>query len=176
MKTINKTTIIIFLLLAGIIAWQVYQHFNRHKTGYVVISEVYNGFELKKDMEKEYLATKNARQKILDSLELEIKLIQTKVSGKAVIKAADTIGYGDLVNEYILKEKTFEEDNTALSQKYDEQIITQLNQYVKNYGEAYHYTYIFGTGGNGTLMFADENENLTEDVIKYINEKYNGEK
>jgi outer membrane protein len=176
MKAINKTSIIIFILLAGIIAWQLYQYFTRYKTGYVVISEVYSGFEMKKEMEKEYLATKNARDKILDSLELKIKLIQSKVEGKTIIKETDTAGYQDLITEYVLKDKTFDEDNTALSEKYDEQIITQLNQYVKDYGEAYHYTYIFGTGGNGTLMFADENENITEDVTKYINEKYNGEK
>jgi outer membrane protein len=176
MKTITKTTIIIFILLAGIIAWQTYEHFTRHKTGYVVVSEVYSGFELKKEMEKKYLATSNARQKILDSLILEIKLMEKKVDGKPKVKSSDTLGYHDKIEEYLLKKQTYDEDNTALTQKYDEQIITQLNQYIKDYGEAYNYTYIFGTGGNGTLMYADEGENITKDVIEYINKKYNGEK
>ena len=176
MKTFNKTTIIIFILLAGIITIIMYKHFTRHKTGYIVISEVYNGFELKKEMEKKFMVTKNARKKILDSLVFEIKLIEKKNQGKPKLISSDTMVYHDKVEEYLLKKQSFDEDNNALSQKYDEQIITQLNQYVKDYGIAKNYTYIFGTGGNGTLMYADEGENISKEVIDYINKKYNGEK
>jgi len=175
MKKISTINLIILLLIIGIVGWNVYQYFVKPKTGYVVLSEVYNGFELKKEMEKKYLVTKNAREKILDSLKLEIKLIQNKIVGAGKIKSADTVGYQDLVNDYLLKKQTYDEDNTTLSQKYDEQIVTQLNQYVKDFGEVYRYSYIFGTGGNGTLMYAKESENITTDVIEYINKKYNGE-
>jgi outer membrane protein len=139
-----------------------------------VVSEVYNGFDMKKEMEKKYQDTSIARKKILDSLELEIKVIQNKISEKTLIKAADTMGYNELLDEYLLKKKFFDEDNTALSKKYDEEIITKLNLYVNDFGELYHYNYIFGTGGNGSLMFADQNENLTNKLIDFINMKYKG--
>jgi outer membrane protein len=176
MKNFSRINFIILLLITVIVGWNIYQYFAKPKTGYVVISEVYNNFDFKKEMEKKFEVTKNAREKILDSIKLEIKLIENKVLRSRKIKPSDTIGYHEMINDYLSKKQTFDEDNTTLSQKYDEQIVTQLNQYIKDFGEAYHYTYIFGTGGNGTLMYAKESENISKDVTEYINKKYKGEK
>lgn len=173
-KTVNKTTVTIIIVLIALVGCALFQYITKPKTGYIVISQLYDGFELKIEMEKKYLATKNARQKILDSLAFEITLMEKKMEVKE--KVVDNQNYDEKVQEYLLKKKTFDEDNDALSQKYDEQIITQLNQYVKDFGKAYQYTYIFGTGGNGSLMYANESEeDITKKVLEYINKKYNGE-
>lgn len=172
----NKFRIVIIVFIVLVCVWEAYNFFTKPKAGYVILTEVYNGFEMKKEMEKNYLSTTDARKKILDSLELEIKLMNNRIVRKTNMKASDTLGYQYKIEEYILKKKTFNEDNNSLSQKYDEEIITQLNQYVKDYGAANHYTFIYGTGGNGSLMYADEAKNITKDVIEYINLKYSGKK
>lgn len=36
------------------------------------------------------------------------------------------------------------------------------------------YRYIFGAEGSGVLMYADERNNITKEVIEYINARYKG--
>jgi outer membrane protein len=148
----------------------------RPKLGYVGISELYIGFDMTKEMQAKYDTTSSAREKILDSLESKIMLIENTVSSKVQFSKSDTAGYQNLVNEYLLQKKTFDEDNTTLSKENDKKIITKLNQYVSDYGKKHGYTYILGTGGNGSLMYADDAENITQDMIDYLNLRYSGEK
>lgn len=78
---------------------------------------------------------------------------------------------------YILrKKKSFEEDNEKMVKQYDENIIKQLNQYVKDYGEKNKYQFIYGADGSGNLMYADSTYDLTKKIIEYVNERFNGEK
>jgi outer membrane protein len=55
-----------------------------------------------------------------------------------------------------------------------EQIWNQLNSYVQEYGQEHGYDYILGATGDGGIMYASEAKNLNEEVISYINDKYNG--
>ena len=50
----------------------------------------------------------------------------------------------------------------------------QLNQYVKEFGEKNSYDIIHGANGNGSLMYAKDILNLTEEVKAFINNKYKG--
>ena len=43
---------------------------------------------------------------------------------------------------------------------------------MKDYGVDHHYTYVMGANGGGTIMYADTSLNVTDDFIKYINQKY----
>jgi len=61
-----------------------------------------------------------------------------------------------------------------LSAQYDKEILAQLNQYVRDFGAKNNYEYIFGNDGNGSLMYAQESNDLTRQVTEYINQKYAG--
>jgi Skp family chaperone for outer membrane proteins len=49
-----------------------------------------------------------------------------------------------------------------------------MNQYVKDFGSKYGYTYIFGADGSGFLMYSLEANNITKEVKEYINSRYKG--
>jgi outer membrane protein len=49
-----------------------------------------------------------------------------------------------------------------------------MSTYILAYGKKHNYDFIFGSSGNGTLMFANETYNISDDIIKYINDKYKG--
>jgi len=78
--------------------------------------------------------------------------------------------------EYLMKQKSFEEDNQLLTQNYDGQIWKQINQYVKDYGKGKEYELIIGSAGNGSVMYSLDKLNITKEVLEYINSSYRGEK
>jgi outer membrane protein len=170
----NKFTLLTILLLIGAISWIVYQNRSIPKTGYILIQDVYNGFEMKKQMEKKYLQTKNARDKILDSLAFEVKIIANKIKVEEEKNKATIDNFNLKRDEYFQRKQNFDEDNTALTKQYDQEILTQLNQYIKDYAEENHYTYVFGNDGNGSLLYGIETLNITKEVSAFVNDKYKG--
>lgn len=168
------TILFVILLLGAIVGVIVYQQQSSPKTGFILIQEVYNGFDMKKENEKKFVQVKNARDKILDSLTLEFKILAGKIDSEQQKNQSTIEEFRGKRDEYVQRKKTYEEDNDALSKKYDQEILTQLNQYVKDYGEKNGYTYIFGNDSNGSLMYAKETHNITKEIIRFINDKYKG--
>ena len=73
----------------------------------------------------------------------------------------------------ITKQK-FDEDNQRTYDDYEKQIWKQVNQYMKDFGVENNYTYILGAEGSWQLMYAKENNNITKEVVEFINKKYKG--
>lgn len=159
-----------------ITAYLIYTHFAHNtKVGYVIIQDIYNQFDLKKEMQKKYEKSHNARKRMLDSLAMEIKMIGERIDSK---KGKDTSD----IREFKMKRMDYYEQNRKLSQddssqmkQYDEEILSQLNQYIKDYGKENHYQFIFGNG-NGSLMTADESMNITSQLTQYVNQRYSDKK
>ncbi len=51
--------------------------------------------------------------------------------------------FASLRQEYISKQKQFDEDNEKIKQQYYDEVWTQLNQYIQEYGKKYNYEYIY---------------------------------
>jgi outer membrane protein len=173
MKLKKHTLIFIGAVLFTIAALLINNAITRKKTGYVEIKELYNNFSLKKELENKFLEVKNARQKILDSLMLDLKFIENKIKTEKNNKNL-TLEFENKKDVYLQKKQVFEEDNLKLTQQYDSEILSQLNQYIKNYGKENHYQYIYGADGTGFLLYADEAKNITKEVTGFINNNYQG--
>jgi outer membrane protein len=171
---LKRREIFIGSILFGLILFIVWSQYTTPKYAYVDIKEVYDGLELKKELEKNYTQVVESRQKILDSLSFQIKLYESKFQEKGE-KLKDEM-YNIMIADYYEKKKNFTEDNNTLAQKMDEKILGQINQYIKEYGEANHYTFIFGASGNGSIMFAKESKNITKSFIVYVNNQNKGDK
>ena len=145
---------------------------NRPKTGYIEISKLYNAFNYKKELESEYKNLESRRKGILDSLKLSYNMQITQIKGNSSKDASKQIEI--LHEQYKLKEDQFKQDNSALADKYTQQILSQLNQYVQEFGKLNNYSYILGANSNGTLMYARDADNITDKAINFINKKYEG--
>jgi|WetSurMetagenome_2_1015567.scaffolds.fasta_scaffold178302_2 outer membrane protein len=172
-KIINYILIAAIVLLAATGAYFITKSTTSNKTGYIVIVDVYNKFNLKIELEKKFLIVQSARQKIMDSLVLQLQFLENKQKANPGDKALEQ-EYSNMRDDLIQKKQRFDEDNTSLTTQYDTEILTQLNQYIKDYGKEHKYQYIFGANGSGDVLYADESENLTEEVILYINDRYSG--
>jgi len=79
-----------------------------------------------------------------------------------------------LRNAIMFRQKNFEEELIEVSQEYDQQIWERLNGFVKTYAEEKGYDIIIGASGDGNLMYANEKLDITDQLIEYCNQKYNG--
>jgi outer membrane protein len=156
----------------------IYHKSVKKKVGYIEIKKVFNGFQMKKELEEKFKQTANSREKIVDSLALNLKLISKQLNEQKETKEGinkDLAYMFEIKREEYLKLKgQFTEDNTALSQKYDGQILEQLTQYILEYGKTNNYELIFGADGSGNLMYANEGLNISDDISIYVNNKYKG--
>lgn len=139
---------------------------NVPKTGYVDNVKLFSDFDGKKELEQKLAAEKNNLDKGLDSLRLQLGMLQQNNPSSDQLQLAQ-MNY----------ERSMMEAQTAYQQadaQYTEQIWTQINSYIQAYGKENGYDYIFGTTGGGNLMYGSEGYDLTEEVTLYINGKYAG--
>lgn len=141
------------------------------KVAYVNTYQLYEQFKLKKELEEKLKKTQLSRQVILDSIKSKIQLIgiNKELSDQML---ADKIQ--ELRQTYFLKEKQFSQENETQAQQYTDQVWEQLNQYIKDFGKENNYKYIFGANGQGSIMYADEGEDISKEMIEYVNNKYQG--
>jgi Skp family chaperone for outer membrane proteins len=52
----------------------------------------------------------------------------------------------------------------------------RLNPYLIDFGKENGYEYIYGANGTGNVLYADEHQDITEEIIKYVNQRYHDKK
>ena len=146
----------------------------RKKVAYVQMQSVYEGFQLKSELESQLKETEKARQFIIDSLKLQLHQMTLTLQSMEKVDTSMLRMY-NLRQQFLnAQEVQFAEDNQALASEYTDQIWGQINQYTRDYGTESGYDYILGASGDGTLMYANETEDITEDLKVYINTRFNG--
>jgi outer membrane protein len=88
----------------------------------------------------------------------ELKLKQELLSNKQ----QQINGYQEAIQKQIQEE----------DKKITQTVINDINDYVKEYGKKHGYKIIFGASGGGNIMYAEESTDLTEDVLKGLNQEY----
>lgn len=173
-----KKDVLMYGLLLLLIAFGVYQWMSRPKLAYVELDKVYSGFDLKKKLEKKLENVLQSRKTVIDSMEVQLKALSGLIgtmNEKDPVRRMKIEEFEYKKQAYFQKKKMFEEDNQRASQDYDQQVWKQLNQFVKDYGKQQAYDYLFGAEGSGSLMYAKDAHNITEEVTNYVNQRYSGE-
>ena len=143
------------------------------RTAYVVTTDVYDKFQMSKELNEKIKKLEDTRKNILDSLVFKLKMKQQSIENSKGKDVQMINEFEGMKQEYFMKQKQFEEDNAKIKDQYFDQIWTQLNQYVQEFGKKNSYVYILGATGQGTLMYADETINVTNDLVEYVNQRYN---
>ena len=59
-----------------------------------------------------------------------------------------------------------------LSTQSTQTVINDINDFVKSYGEKHGYQFIYGANGNGQLMYAQKTYDLSDEIIKGLNDEF----
>ncbi len=126
---------------------------------YIDISKVVNAYQMKKDLEQQTAGDLNRIKAVTDSLKMLKKMANNQPS-----PALDTqIMYA----QYAFKQY-YEQSNRAINEK----IWERLNPLLETYGKERGLQLLVGANGAGTVLYGDKSIDLTEDLIKYLNNKY----
>lgn len=177
MKKLSLILISITLLISGI---ALFFSIRTPKIAYVQNSKLISEFEGFKKGQQDYNQKLKTWQRNLDSLITdykqnisEFKNNKSKSSSKEIELQTQLINRQEQdIKSYksALEQKVATEENNINSG-----VISQVNAFVKKYGEENHYDYILGVTDNGSILYAKENKDITEEVLKYINKKYKGQ-
>jgi outer membrane protein len=69
-------------------------------------------------------------------------------------------------------QKKIQEEDKKVSQT----VINDINDYVKEYGKNHGYKIIFGASGGGNIMYASDATDLTQDILKGLNDEFGTKK
>lgn len=150
-----------FLNLFGLVVIISYLSITQQKvkSGFVVNKTIFEQFNGKKEMEAKLISVLGKDKKVVDSLAFLYE--------NNLLDPPSELIYREKSNQVKMKEQEF-------SSQYSNRIWVQINQYIEEYGREHGYDYIHGAIGNGSLMFAKESNDITEELIIYMNEKYEG--
>jgi outer membrane protein len=169
----NILLIIIFLLISS----ATFLLFKRSepKLGFINIKAVFDKFDMKAEIERKYEKEKNKMKLGIDSVYSLLSITKNEIEQAGKSPDKDLINKFSLLREnYINRNKSYEENIQQLSTSYDKQIINRLNQYIADFGKENHYAFIIGNTESGNLMYGNEKYDITETIIVYANNRYKG--
>ena len=128
---------------------------NNHTNAFFYNDKVFAAFKGKEELENKLKAEQARNKANLDSLADLINSGQTNLQG--IYK--QTAELAEFREQELLEKYTFD-------------IWKFINDQATKYGKDQGYDFIFGAVGNGSLMYANESCDVTEEFIRYVNEEY----
>lgn len=157
----------------------VFYNQNATKMAYVDINKLINGYERTKIVRVAFEAKAKMLKAKVDSLVVnwkkELKDYEknhAKYSKKENELKQEIIGNKQQqINNYqqAVQKQVQEEDKKAT-----QTVINDINDFVKEYGKKKGYKIIFGASGDGTIMYAEKNADITAVVLQQLNNEFEG--
>lgn len=165
MKNILQLSSLLIMLLIFSIG---FFHLNKkieQKVAVINIQDTYKSFEMTKAMSQKFkLLTSRNTQKV-DSLNLLLESFSNLETGNRNV---------DHISKILKEADLYQQDKDKVKYELEQQIWSQLNQYLIEYGQRSEYALIHGSVNEGNILYADDPVDITEDVIAFVNNKYKG--
>ena len=142
------------------------------KVVYVNMDQLFNGFQMKKELESDF-------QKKSNSLQIQLDKSRMKITEfKSVLESGVSQVYLDSLTQmnalFASLSEQYDQEFTPLKEKYDTQIQNQLLEYVNEFGKSKGYDLILTSLNGSTVLYGAEEVNVTSEVLVFMNEKYAG--
>jgi len=158
-----------FLIVLSFVGLCYYVHVSTVETGYIDTLRVYNEFAYKQELQAKYDLLEKRLVAPIDSIKLEAEY---------ALKDSLNPNLEELINKfrkdiYVLESQK-QTELGRMDKEYFSTVWTHLDEYIKVYGEESKYKIIFGVKGEGNIVYAKQGMDLTDDVIEFVNRKYEG--
>jgi len=166
-----KKLAVVFLKIISLTACQ------QQKIGFVDNSVLVNEYQERKDVEASLNTKIEAFKTRTDSLrsafELEIKEAELKARTMSQ-SAIQTLSQELQQKEQLLSQRVqFEQQQIAQeSQKLNDSIINRVKAFVQDYGKSNNFNFILGSNEAGSVLYGEEASDLTQGILKALNENY----
>jgi outer membrane protein len=149
----------------------------QEKIGYVDNVKLMNDYQEKIDIESTFKLKADALTKRRDSIsqvfQNEAQAFQTKAQSMPQQKAQDEYAAFQQKGQFIGQQLQQEDQQLqAEGQVQMDSVISNVKKEIEAYGKANGYSYILGGGEGGSVLYGTDVNNLTEAVVKILNDKY----
>lgn len=161
----------------GLVVILVLSSCQQQKIGFVDYAGLMDGYQRKKDIEANYQTKAQAyarkRDSISQSFQIEAQALQARTQDMPQQKAQEEFSTlqqrGQIIGQQLQQEEQFMQQSGQ--QKMDS-LITEVKARIQEYGKANGFTYILAGGDGGTVLYGDQSEDVTEAILKLLNEEY----
>lgn len=158
----NKILLYILLVLVlGLVTWEVKKSYTHDGMAYVDIAKLVSEYKFKKDLENETSGNLYKIKNSIDSLEL----VRKTMTVTQPVRIDSQIAYAKYA---------FDEYYTKSAEDINKKIWDRLNPLLEEYGKARGLELLIGADGAGTLLYADKGRDMTDDLIQFVNKRYEG--
>lgn len=147
----------------------------RHQQIYIDLEKAYTDFHMKKEYDDKYKIIFESRQLILDSLKRNLVLIGKELDAAGKVSEKQQREFQLKQEEYYSRSTFFEEDMQKLQEKFNIEIIERMKEYMAQYAKMNNIDLILSGAHTNNVLFCSQKMNKTEEVVKYLNKKYDGE-
>jgi outer membrane protein len=142
------------------------------KVVYVNMDELFNGFQMKKELENDFISRSNQIQKRIETLQIKITNFKEEVNQKISANYVDSLNRANTQLSELNRQ--FQEEYMPLKEQYDAQIQNQLLNYMKEFGKANDYDLVITNLNGSTVIFGSDDVNVTAEALEFVNQKYAG--
>lgn len=147
------------------------------KIGYVDNMKLMDEYQEKIDVEADFKMKADALSKKRDSIsqafQVEAQAFQAEAEKMSQKKAQEQYGQmqqrGQLIGQQLQQE---DQQLQAIGQTEMDSIVSKVKKEIEAYGKANGYTYILGGGEGGSVLYGEESNDITDEVVKLLNDKY----
>lgn len=158
-------------ILIGVITFFAVMYFNQSKIGYVNLEKVFEEFEMKKELQKEFDNTVKDQQALIDSANIRLANLQAAWDqNRGNTQLSGSIAATYQMNERIVN--AAQDKIEKLTFEFDTKIQTQLKQYLSDFGKSEGHSLLLGVMNDGTVLHGSEQADLTSKAIEYVNNRY----
>ncbi|OCB77186.1 OmpH family outer membrane protein [Flavobacterium crassostreae] len=175
-----KKVLLIIAISISVVACNKTAEVKEVKTAYVDTSVLMKEYTEAKDLEAKYKAQSEEKGR---QLEAEINRFKQDAAnfqkqaqangqewaqrrGAELQKREQQLGYA----QQALAQQLQQESGTEM-----DSLVTGIKKFIKSYGKEKGYAYIYGTGDAASILYAEEKFDITKDIIKALNAKYESE-
>lgn len=171
--------IVLFLISSLALTLAILSYFDKPKIGYVHNDILFKKFDGLIEGQQELKAKNNVWQSNLDSLTFDFnrQAQQYSSSRESMSNEEQMLKERQLAEQeknIMLYKKSIEQKSMEEEQRIQTSVINQVNAYSKDFGKTQGYDYIFGVTENGSILYGNSADDVTEEVVEYINAKYKG--
>jgi outer membrane protein len=165
----KKIVLAIFLL--GVVACE------QDKIGFVDNVKLMEGYQEKVDIESKFKLKADAlgrkRDSISQAFQIEAQAFQSKAQTMSQTKAQEEYGLLQQRGQFMGQQLQQEEQQIQLEGQAEmDSLISKVKKEINGFGKSNGFTYILSGGDGGSVLYGVEAKDLTQDILKILNEKY----
>ncbi|PKB18337.1 OmpH family outer membrane protein [Flavobacterium sp. 5] len=163
--TPNSILFIIYSLLISLILFYLYIRVesSNNKIAYVDNIKLFDNFKMTKELERSGKKEFNSKKSNLNSLYIKLQSSEISIQEKKI-----------LMQEFVQKKEDFEQFNQIFASQQSAKIWIRIKSYSLDFAKENKYNLIIGSDNKTNILFADDEIDVTTDLLTYINKKYEG--